>query len=229
MTFRVNKTKDYTVMSNAHLRDSNLSLKAKGLLSQMLSLPEEWDYSIEGLASINKEKESAITSALNELKKAGYVVVKKIMPGESSTGRIEYEYNIYEQPIEKQGLEKQDLEILGLEIQGLENQGQLNTNNQVQNKKDTEEEVLSKYPPISPRKRFAKPTIEEVKAYCLERRNTVDPEAFMAYYESNGWMVGRKPMKDWKAAVRYWETNRKKPKTQSFEDMARELKEEYGL
>lgn len=128
--FRVNKNRNYTVMSNYHLRDKNLSLKAKGLLSQMLSLPEDWDYTIQGLCSINKEKEASINSTLNELKDNGYLKVTKKMPNETKSGRIEYVYDIYETP--KQEGEKQDLENLGVEFQGvefqgLENQGQLNT------------------------------------------------------------------------------------------------------
>ena len=127
---RVNKTKDYTVMSNYHLRDTNLSLKAKGLLSMMLSLPEDWDYSISGLVSICKEKETAVTSALDELKTYGYLKVTKLMPNETENGRFGYCYDVFEKPIEieKQGVEKQGVENLGLEIQGVENQGQLNTN-----------------------------------------------------------------------------------------------------
>lgn len=125
---RVNKTKDYTVMSNIHFKDKRLSLKAKGLLSQMLSLPEDWDYSITGLGAINKENETAIASALKELQKAGYLQITKLMPDRTESGRIEYIYDIFEQPVEKQGLEKQDPEFLGLEFLGLENQGQLNTN-----------------------------------------------------------------------------------------------------
>ena len=135
--FRINKTRDYTVMSNHHLKDRGLSLKSKGLLSIMLSLPDDWDYSISGLCTICVENESAIKSALNELKKRGYLRVDKIMPDKTETGRIEYEYNIFEQPyeiqcvkkqgIEKQGIENQGVENQPLEIQGLENQGQLNT------------------------------------------------------------------------------------------------------
>ena len=67
--YRVHKTKDYTVMSNTHLRDKDMSLKAKGLLTLMLSLPENWDYTINGLVAICKENETAIKSALDELKK----------------------------------------------------------------------------------------------------------------------------------------------------------------
>ena len=93
---RVNKNANYTIMSNYHLRSTNLSLKAIGLLSKVLSLPENWDYSIAGLTSICKEKESAIKSALDELKKWGYLTVTKLMPNQTESGRIEYVYDFYE-------------------------------------------------------------------------------------------------------------------------------------
>ena len=128
---RVHKTKDYTVMSNYHFKEKEMSLKAKGLLSQMLSLPDNWDYSVAGLVAINKENESSIKSTLNELKKFRYLKVTKLMPNETKTGRIEYLYDIYEkpfkeQPEEKQETEKQEVENLPLENQPLENQRQYN-------------------------------------------------------------------------------------------------------
>ena len=125
---RVNKNQNYTVMSNYHLREKDMSLKAKGLLSVMLSLPDNWDYSINGLCSICKENETAIKSALEELKQFGYLNVTKLMPNETNTGRIEYLYDIYEEPRRSiQDHEKQGIENLPLEILPVENQGQLNT------------------------------------------------------------------------------------------------------
>ena len=135
--FRVDKTADYTVMSNTHLREREMSLKAKGLLSLMLSLPDNWDYSIEGLVAICKENETAIKSTLNELKKFGYLEVFKLLPNQTGTGRIDYIYQVYERPKKqegkKQGVENLGVEFLGVEnqaveIQAVENQGQLNTN-----------------------------------------------------------------------------------------------------
>lgn len=122
-TYRVHKTKDYTVMSNTHFRDRNMSLKAKGLLSLMLSLPDDWDYSINGLVAICKENETVVKSSLNELKELGYLVVTKLKPNETPSGRYEYLYDIYEQPREKQGVENLPVEILSVE-----NHPQLNTN-----------------------------------------------------------------------------------------------------
>lgn len=129
--FKVNKTKDYTIMSNYHLKEKDMSLKAKGLLSIMLSLPGDWDYSIAGLVAICRENETAIKSTLLELKKFGYLEVIKLMPNESETGRIDYIYNIYEIP--KQESEKQEVENLPLEILEVENQGQSNINNKYNN------------------------------------------------------------------------------------------------
>ncbi len=71
--FRIEKTRDYTVMSNHHLRNAGLSLKSKGLLSMMLSLPEDWNYTTRGLAKICKEGTDSIGSALKELERAGYI------------------------------------------------------------------------------------------------------------------------------------------------------------
>ena len=134
-TIRVNKNKNYTVMSNYHLRDKNLSLKAKGLLSVMLSLPDNWDYSITGLVAISKENETAITTALGELKQYKYLQVTKLMPGQTKSGRIEYIYDIYEEP--KQEGKKQDLEILPLEIQDIEEPTQINNNKEIIKKQNT--------------------------------------------------------------------------------------------
>ena len=94
--FRIERTRDYTVMSNHHLRNANLSLKAKGLLSMMLSLPEDWNYTTRGLAKICKEGVDAIGAALRELEVAGYIVRHKLRDRQ---GRIsDTEYVIYEQP-----------------------------------------------------------------------------------------------------------------------------------
>lgn len=119
---RVVKNQNYTVMSNIHLREKEMSLKAKGLLSVVLALPDTWNYSVSGLKSILKENETAINSTLAELKKFGYLTVVKKMPDETNSGRIEYDYIFYEIP-QKQGLENQPLEI-----QYVENPILLNTN-----------------------------------------------------------------------------------------------------
>ena len=96
--FRVEKTRNYTVMSNHHLRDKSLSLKAKGLLSLMLSLPEEWDYTTKGLAYICKDGVDSICTAVRELEGAGYIVRQRERHADGTLGGIEY--TILEQPRE---------------------------------------------------------------------------------------------------------------------------------
>ena len=96
--FRIDKTRDYTVMSNHHLRNTELSLKAKGLLSLMLSLPEEWDYTTKGLAHICKDGVDSICAGVRELEEHGYVIRERVRNENGQLGAIEY--TILEQPIE---------------------------------------------------------------------------------------------------------------------------------
>lgn len=125
--FRVHKTKNYTMMSNHHLRDKNLSLKAKGLLSVMFSLPDSWNYSIPGLCAILKENETAVKSTIKELKATGYLIVDKKKPcKEEGQSKFEYIYNIYETPHEvsdnnnNQEAFFQGIETLALEVPEVE-------------------------------------------------------------------------------------------------------------
>ena len=95
--FRVEKVKDYTTISNYYLRDKNLSLKAKGLLTMILALPEDWNFTIRGLYAICKEGVESIGTALKELEKGGYLVRKRVR---GADGRMnDTEYNFYEEPI----------------------------------------------------------------------------------------------------------------------------------
>ena len=96
--FRIEKTRDYTVMSNYHLRDKSLSLKAKGLLSLMLSLPEDWDYTMKGLARICKDGIDSISGGIRELEAHGYLVRARVRNENGQLGSIEY--TILEQPKE---------------------------------------------------------------------------------------------------------------------------------
>lgn len=198
--FRVHKTKDFTVMSNYHLRDSNLTLKAKGLLSVILSLPDDWKYSIAGLAAICKEGTSAVKTALQELTEAGYVTVTKLYPDQTQTGRIEYVYDIHETIQEG---EKQGLENLPLENQGLENRMQLN-----------KEEVNTNKPITNNNKKgFKPPTLEEVTAYCEAKGYHFSPSSFYDYYEASGWKKANgKKVANWKQCCVTWESRTDKHK-----------------
>ncbi len=117
MIYRERKDKNFTVISNIYLKDKKLSLKSKGLLTIMLSLPNDWNYSLEGLTSICKEGIKSIKSTLKELQNNGYLIVEK---KQDNKGQFIYEYNIYEKPHTQKG---------GVDLAGVEKDILLNTNN----------------------------------------------------------------------------------------------------
>lgn len=201
---RVNRNKNYTVISNTHLKDKQMSLKAKGLLSVMLSLPETWDYSVNGLVAILKESKTSVQSTLKELEELRYLKRTRI---QDEKGQFDYIYDIYEKPYaENQMIEEPQAENPITVNQCTENMQQLNTKESNTNKLNTKK--LNK-DNISEKRstRFIPPTVEEVRDYCIERKNNIDAENFVDYYKSKGWMIGKNKMKDWKASVRTWERN----------------------
>ena len=132
--FRIEKTRDYTVMANHHLRNTKLSLKAKGLLSLMLSLPEDWDYTTKGLAKICKDGVDSICSTVNELEEHGYVIRQRVRNTNGQLGAIEYTILEQPRPPEREKPEREnpvlDNPILGspvLEEPEQGNPAQLNT------------------------------------------------------------------------------------------------------
>ena len=152
--FRVEKNKGYTVMSNHHLRNHTLSLKAKGLLSQMLSLPDDWDYTLQGLAQINKESIDAIREAVRELERAGYI--KRSRERDERGCLRGTVYTIYEQPHTEptpeepaQALpasENPTLEKPMLDKPTLENQMQLITKGRNKEKQNTDQSITDSIP-----------------------------------------------------------------------------------
>lgn len=151
--FRINKTRDYTVMSNHHLRNTALSLKAKGLLSLMLSLPDNWDYTTKGLASICKDGIDSICSAVKELEQHGYIVRERVRNDKGQLTTIEY--TILEQPetaLPEQEKPKRENPVLDNPVLGKPEQGcpeqetpaQLNTN--ISNIKESNTNTSNTYP-----------------------------------------------------------------------------------
>lgn len=123
---RVEKNRNYTVISNEFLRNKELSMKAKGLLAVCLSLPDDWDYSINGLVAICKESVTAVRNAMKELEEFGYMKINKL---QNEKGHFYYEYVIYETPhIGFLHVDKADMENLHVEKLVVDNQLQLNTN-----------------------------------------------------------------------------------------------------
>ena len=155
--FRVERNAGYTVMSNHHLRNKNLTLKAKGLLSQMLSLPEDWDFTLAGLSYINREKIDAIREAIRELERAGYIVRSR---ERDEKGRLRgADYVIYEQPqqptsdlptLENPTLDKPTLEKPTLENPTQINKDILNTNLPKKDKSITDLSNTDSIPILSP-------------------------------------------------------------------------------
>lgn len=170
---RVNKTADYTVISNTHFKEKEMSLKAKGLLSLMLSLPDDWNYSVAGLVTLSKDGKESVISALNELEQFGYLRRTKALDEKKRFAG--YDYDIYEKP----QAEKPFTENPHTENTSTENPPQLNTNlsntNQLNtNLSNTEDNNISaefeELWELYPRKK-GKP--QALKAYRKARKNGV--------------------------------------------------------
>ena len=190
--FRVNKTGNYTVISNSHFKEKEMSLKAKGLLSLMLSLPDEWDYSVNGLATLSRDGKDSVMTTLTELEQFGYLKRTRLC---DEKGRYAgYDYDIYENP----QTENPYTENPNTDKPNAENPPQLNTKESSTKKSNTKK---------SNTKRFTPPTLEEVEKYCQERKNNVDPKKFFDYFNASDWIDGKgNPVRNWKQKIITWES-----------------------
>ena len=195
--FRIKKTGDYTVMSNHHFKNRNLSLRAKGLLSMMLSLPDDWNYTIEGLVSMNKDGRDAIRSALKELEEEGYLVATR---ERDSNGRLNGTiYDIYESPHTEKPISEKPTLVKPM----LEKPLQSNTN--ISNTKD-----ISNTNSIYIGRGAEKPSVDDIQAYIDEKNLNVDAEFFYTYFEEGGWIDSTgKPVKNWKQKLLTWDRKNK--------------------
>ena len=184
----------YTNINQKIFRDTELSYKAKGLLCQMFSLPVDWEYSVVGLSQLAKDGKDSVRNAITELEEAGYLYRQEVR----DKGRIcGYRYHVYD----TRGPFPSAVEPSA---------GFPPTANTAQS--ITKESTTKKSITKNTNNRgnvFIPPTVDEVREYCYQRQNNIDPESFVDFYASKGWMVGKSKMKDWKAAVRTWERNRK--------------------
>ena len=209
--YKVYKNENYTTMSNVHLRDDRLSLKAKGLLSLMLCLPPDWKYSISGFTAVCKEGRRSIASAFKELEEFGYVVVEKKLP-EKNNPKLDYIYHIYEIPDGALGDEARRHSSTKCAAHNVQHKTaqELNTDY----KGDTplfsgEEEFLpsssSTYNLLASSD-FVPPTLDEVRAFCAANMmRHVDPEVFHSWHEARGWVVNGSPIVNWQSALASWE------------------------
>ena len=212
MVFRVNKTKDYTVISNYHLKDKSLSLKAKGMLSLMLSLPDDWDYSVRGLEKICLESKNTINRILNELERNRYLVRKRVY---SDRKISEWEYNIYETNLCPQNEDLQNEDLQNEDIQN-------GDNNKILNNKILNNKVLKNI--------YIKPTLEEVQEYCKERKNNVDPNKFYDYYEVNDWIDNKgNKVKNWKQKLITWEKHNTEDNSKTPDWFNEDIKEVHDI
>ena len=188
--YRVERTRDYTVMSNHHLKDTALSLKAKGLLSMFLSFPDDWNYNTRGLAAICKEGVDAIGNTIKELEKAGYIVRRQLR---GANGRItDTEYIIYEQPQEPErtgpdmdgpdttlpdtaspDTEKPDMVDPDMEAPDAENRAQLNIKRSITQKSNTQRSNTHSFPPLPPPEPQAPAQPVEGMKEIFERRDEI--------------------------------------------------------
>lgn len=165
---RVNNTKGFTVMSNYHFQDKEISLKAKGLLGLMLSLPSNWDYSVNGLVAIVKENKATVQAALKELEEHKYLKRTRV---QDETGRFDYIYDIYEKPYDKLPCtENPCTDIPCTENPCTENQPQINTNKQNTNKQNTKELNTNEYK----EKNIKKESVNSVIAEYTENKDLQD-------------------------------------------------------
>ena len=190
--YRVERTRDYTVMSNHHLKDTALSLKAKGLLSMFLSFPDDWNYSTRGLAAICKEGVEAIGNTIKELEKAGYIVRRQLR---GANGRItDTEYIIYEQPQEPErtgpdmdgpdmtppdmaspDTGNPDMADPDMDAPHTGNHAQLNINQSITQKSNTQRSNTHSFPPPAPSPQVPTRPVEGMKE-IFERRADIQAQ-----------------------------------------------------
>lgn len=170
----------------------------------MLSLPDDWDYSIQGLVTLGRDGKDSVMSALSELESNGYLHRSRAL---NSKGQFEgYNYDIYEKP----NTGNPYAENPNMEKPNTGNPPQLNTNKPSTKKRNTNKQSTDK------RKSFVPPTLEEIIAYCKERKNDVDPQKFFDYFTASDWIDSKgNPVRNWKQKVITWESNQRgtsKPK-----------------
>ena len=211
MIHRADHFDSFFLLTNDVARDEKLSDGAFRLLIFMLSCSDDWSFSLKGLARQFDLSERTIAERLTELKNAGYIDQKRV---KNALGQfVSCDWEVYEVPTVKKNHSAVKVQCGFTTVK--ENHSEAkpqcsktstirNTNTkEIPNIRNTKEKKSIE------KKRFQIPTVEEVRAYCEERNNSVDPETFVDFYTSKGWKVGKDPMKDWKAAVRTWEKRRK--------------------
>lgn len=186
---RKQKRNQYTVIDQAVFRDKDISYKAKGLLCQMLSLPDGWSFSIEGLVQMSLDGKSSVMSALNELEDAGYLYREQIKKDGRYAG-VEYivsEIRMTDFP----NSENRNAELRNSETKTLSNTKVSNTNKSNTNNLHTHKEL--------------RPTLEEIEDYISDKNLNVDAQKFYEYFDAGDWLDSKgKPVRNWKQKLITW-------------------------
>lgn len=207
-----NRTKDFTIMVNEALRRPDLSARAKGVYAYLMTLPSDWRIVRSELTSHFTEGREAVETAFNELISLGYIT-KEVIRDKGKF--VCFEYTAHESTISQETVYGKPLTGKPLAV----NPSLLSTEEELSTK-----ELNTGTPQAVRVSTHSRPTLAEVTDYCKERRNTVNPEAWFDHYTSNGWRVGKNPMKDWRAAVRTWERSGYSNGTGSIESADAERK-----
>lgn len=229
MVHREEHNQNFTIIDNVVLQNVNLSFEARGFMAYLLSFPNDWSFSIKGIVKHSGASESVVRRLLAELQAEGYVVINRHV---DKSGRVtRWSWDLFETaktPESTQMLKSPHVEQttcgkdqmwsephvdrpdVVITTCGKSDTIQSTNNNKVLNKQSTKEN--------KGQKRFVPPTVSEVKAYCQERNNGINPEEFIDYYASQGWKKANgRPVVDWKACVRTWEKDRHEaPKPQTI-------------
>lgn len=201
----VKPTGDFILVSKGAIRDTEIDPFSLGIYVTILALGEtEWQLNLKGLATHLKLTEDRIRKSFRVLEEAGYLRRQRVR--DDANHFVGWDYEIGTTPFT-------DFELFRPSENPDVGKSRPSENQQVYNNTIKQEKDLKNKEQdgnyIYSASRFTPPSIEEVAAYCQSRQNGIDPQAFMNYYEAVGWMVGKSKMKDWRAAVRNWETRRK--------------------
>ena len=223
MVHREEHNQNFTIIDNVVLQNVNLSFEARGFFAYLLSLPDDWKFTVRGLVKQTGTSKSVILRLMNELQAEGYIRLTK---NKDEAGRFTASsWDVFEgaktpeSPHNTQTRNTAKTEHgengtratrntakpeSGFTEHGENGTIQSTNNNKVLIEQSTKEN--------KGQKRFVPPTVSEVKAYCQERNNGINPEEFIDYYASQGWKKANgRPVVDWKGCVRLWEKDRRKP------------------
>ena len=212
MIMRADHAEGFFSILNEPARDDRLSLAARGLLVFMLSMSDDWAFNVNGLTKALNISRPTLVRYLKELQAAGYLEIRKEQNARGQfTGKS---WTVYEIPQShsKENRHTENLTTVNTVVKKTDIRKNRHTENltvkkyqskEIPNiKKDQRVDTTTR---TRTREKFTPPTLEDVTAYCLERKNNIDPQRWLDHYQNNGWRVGKNPMKDWKAAVRTWE------------------------